>query len=179
MSMQQHPHEGSRADYITSLALARSHAESHGRLFPSHSHHDRDNTTPPSKHMPKRLQSSAIPDLRFEPTYLAKLGAADSGWRSIVWITIREHAISPLLQGVIWCVALKRPYCYCFAQLTANLYRGAASIFVQPFVRSLMWWRNPLDNSRPQKEGSVVGWLRQWGRSIFSHARLGGSSGIR
>jgi hypothetical protein len=108
MSMQQHWHEGSRADYITSLALARSHAEGHSRLFPSQAYpfHHRDNTHP-SKHMPKRLQPSAIPDLRFEPTYLAKLEAADPGWQSIVWITIRDHAISPLLQGALWYVALK------------------------------------------------------------------------
>jgi hypothetical protein len=108
MSIQQNRHEGSRADYITSLALARSHVEGHGRLFPSHSHpfHHRD-ITHPSEHMPKRLQPSAIPDLRFEPTYLAKLQASDPGWQSIVWITIRDHAISPLLQGALWCVALK------------------------------------------------------------------------
>ena len=105
MSKHQHQHEGSRAEYITSLALARSNAESHGRLFPSHPHHW-DNTHS-SKHMPKRLQPSAIPDLRFEPTYLAKLDVADSGWQSIVWITIRDHAMSPLLQGVLWCVALE------------------------------------------------------------------------
>lgn len=108
MSKQQHGHEGSRAEYIASLALARSNAESHGRLFPFHPHpsHRCDNTHS-SKHMPKRLQPSAIPDLRFEPTYLAKLDVADSGWQSIVWITIRDHAMSPLLQGVLWCVALK------------------------------------------------------------------------
>ncbi|KAH9952951.1 hypothetical protein BC827DRAFT_1251343 [Russula dissimulans] len=159
MSMQQHWHEGSRVDYITSLALARSHAESHGRLFPSHSHpfHHRDNTHP-SKHMPTRFQPSAIPDLRFEPTYLAKLQAADPGWKCIVWITIRDHAISPLLQGALW---------------------GTASVFLQPLLQSLMWWRYLRDNSQPQKEGRVAGWLRQWARSIFSHARLGGSSGTR
>jgi hypothetical protein len=114
MSKQQHWHEGSRADYITSLALSRSHAESHGRFFPSHSrpnhnHHDNAHT---SKHMPKRLQHSAIPDLRFEPTYLAKLSTAGSDWKSIAWITVRDHAISPLLQGVLWCVVfISQPHC--------------------------------------------------------------------
>ncbi|KAF8498228.1 hypothetical protein F5888DRAFT_1612900 [Russula emetica] len=112
--------------------------------------------------MPKRLQP-AIPDLRFEPTYLAKLEVADPGWQSILWITIRDHAISPLLQGALW---------------------GTASIFVQPFLPYFTWWRYSWwrysrDNSRPQKEGSVVGWLRQWARSIFQHARLGISSGTR
>src|SRR6266436_3617591 len=105
---KQHWHEGSRVDYITSLALARSHAESHGRLFPSHTHpfHRHDNTHP-SPHMPKRLQLSAIPDLRFEQTYLAKIEAADPSWHSIAWITIRDYAISPLLQGALWCVPFK------------------------------------------------------------------------
>jgi len=130
---QQHSHEGSRADYITSLALARSHAESHGHPFLSHSHpfrhHDRDNTTPPSRHMPKRLQPSAIPDLRFEPTYLTKLGVTDSGWQSIVWITIRDHAISPLLQGVIWCVALKA-LTVLFIQLTCQPVQGYRVRFI-------------------------------------------------
>lgn len=97
-----------QVDYFTSIALARFQAEGYGRLFPSHTHpfHPRDNTHP-SKHAPKRLQPFAIPDLRFEPTYLAKLEAADHGWRSVVWITIRDHAIEPLIQGALWYVALK------------------------------------------------------------------------
>lgn len=122
MSMQQHLHEGSRADYITSLALSRSLAEGHGRLFPSHSHPFHHDHSHPSKHIPKRLQPSAIPDLRFEPTYLAKLEAADPGWQSVVWITIRDHAISPLLQGALWCVASKAPYC--FVSLTCQPVQG-------------------------------------------------------
>ena len=130
MSTQQNWHEGSRADYITSLALARSHAEGHGRPLPSHSHlfHHRDAfKVHPPKHMPNRLQPSTIPDLRFEPTYLAKLEAAESGWKSIVWITIREHAISPLLQGVLWCVAFEGPYC--FVQLTCQTCTGVPRPF--------------------------------------------------
>lgn len=102
-------HEGSRAEYITSLALARSHAESHGRTFPFHSHPTRNHhdNAHASNHMPKRLQPSAIPDLRFEPTYLAKLSTAGSDWQSVAWITVRDHAISPLIQGVLWCVAFE------------------------------------------------------------------------
>ena len=129
MSMR---HEGSRADYITSLALARSHAEIHGRPFSFHSHptwnHRHDNTRA-SKDMPKHLQSSAIPDLRFEPTYLAKLSTAGSDWQSVAWITVRDHAISPLLQGVLWCVAFKSYtpsplgpyYFYAVVQLTLRV----------------------------------------------------------
>jgi Autophagy receptor ATG43 len=65
--------------------------------------------------MPKRLPPSAIPDLRFEPTYLAKLEAADPGWRSVVWITIRDHAVNPLLQGALWYVALKALTAFLFS----------------------------------------------------------------
>ncbi|KAI9435682.1 hypothetical protein H4582DRAFT_2079284 [Lactarius indigo] len=42
-----------------------------------------------------------IPDLRFEPTYLAKLATAGPGWQSVVWVTIRDQVISPLLQGAL------------------------------------------------------------------------------
>jgi hypothetical protein len=109
MSKPQHWQEGSRADYITSLALSRSHAESHGRLFPPHFHpnhrHDNTHTSMHQHHRPKRLQPTAIPDLRFEPTYLAKLATAGHDWRSVAWMTVRDHAISPLLQGALWCVA--------------------------------------------------------------------------
>jgi hypothetical protein len=93
---KEHWHAGPRSDYITALALARSNAETQGHSG-SRPKHDR--------HMPKRLPPSAIPDLRFEPTYLAKLAAAGSGWQSIVYITVRDQVINPLLQGALWCVA--------------------------------------------------------------------------
>ena len=96
---REHWHPGSRSDYITHLALSQSHSEHHGRI-PSHPKHD--------VHMPKRLQPSVIPDLRFEPTYLAKLAAAGPGWRSVVWVTVRDQVINPLLQGALWCVACRR-----------------------------------------------------------------------
>ena len=183
MSKQQHGLEGSRADYIASLALARSHAETHGRFFTHHSHpknhHDDTHT---SRHMPKRLQPSAIPDLRFEPTYLAKLASTGSDWTSVAWITIRDHAISPLLQGVLWCVAFEVAtpvLLLLYVHLTFHVHRGTASVFMQPLTRSLMGWWHQHDTSLPQKEGSVAGWLRQWARSLFPHARSGGSSGTR
>jgi len=98
---KEHWHVGSRPDYITHLALSRSHAEHRGHV-PSRPKHD--------AHMPKhlQLQPSVIPDLRFEPTYLAKLAAAGPGWKSVVWVTVRDQMISPLLQGTLWCVACRR-----------------------------------------------------------------------
>jgi hypothetical protein len=96
---REHWYPGSRSDYITHLALSRSHTEHQGRI-PSHPKHD--------AHMPKNLvQPSVIPDLRFEPTYLAKLAAAGPGWKSVVLVTVRDQVINPLLQGILWCVACR------------------------------------------------------------------------
>lgn len=87
-------HTRPRSDYITAFALARSHAE-----------HQSDSHPRPKHDVPKHLKPSMIiPDLRFEPTYLAKLAAAGPGWQSVVWVTIRDQVISPLLQGALWYV---------------------------------------------------------------------------
>jgi hypothetical protein len=96
---REHWHLGTRSDYITALALSRSHVERHDHVY-SHSRPLRD----AHAHMPKRLQPPAIPDLRFEPTYLAKLATAGPGWRSAVWVTVRDQVISPLVQGALWYV---------------------------------------------------------------------------
>lgn len=69
------------------------------------------------KHIP------AIPDLRFEQSYLKSIAPyittrrVPSGeeeeeglevvgveWRKVLWITTRDQLISPLLQGAIWYV---------------------------------------------------------------------------
>jgi hypothetical protein len=86
-----------RSDYITALALARTHAENQSGSRPH-----------PKPDVPTHLRkpSMIIPDLRFEPTYLAKLAAADPGWQSVIWVTIRDQVISPLLQGALWYVRL-------------------------------------------------------------------------
>jgi hypothetical protein len=84
----------SRSDYITALALSRIRAENLGRLYPH-----------PKPDKPKRLQPSLIPDLRFEPTYLARLAVAGPDWQSVVWITLQDQVINPLIQGALWCVA--------------------------------------------------------------------------
>ncbi|KAH9967805.1 hypothetical protein BJV74DRAFT_277221 [Russula compacta] len=147
---KEHWHTGSRSDYIASLALSRSHAENQGRFY-SHPKYD-------ARNMPKRLRPPAIPDLRFEPTYLAKLAAASPGWQSVVWITVRDQVISPLLQGAIW---------------------GTVSVFIQPLLRSFTGWRSQSRAPRYPKEGSAAGWLRQWARSLFPDTRLGNSSGTR
>jgi hypothetical protein len=89
-------HIGSRSDYITALALSRSKAENHGRFNPLPNQ---------DSERPNRLQPSLVPDLRFEPTYLARLAVAGTGFQTVVWVTFRDQVISPLIQGVLWCVA--------------------------------------------------------------------------
>jgi hypothetical protein len=84
----------SRSDYITALALSRIKAENLIRLYPH-----------PKPDRPKRLQPSLIPDLRFEPIYLSRLAVAGHDWQSVVWTTLRDQVISPLIQGALWCVA--------------------------------------------------------------------------
>ncbi|KAH9956079.1 hypothetical protein BC827DRAFT_1233770 [Russula dissimulans] len=151
MSQQEHWHPGTRSSYITALALVRSHAEHHGR-FPPHPRHDDARSTP------KRLPPSAIPDLRFEPTYLAKLATAGPGWQSVLWVTVRDQVIGPLIQGALW---------------------GAASVFIQPLVQSLFGWWPSRRNSLPQKEGSAVAWLRQWAFSLLPDGRWPNSARTR
>ncbi|KAH8988398.1 hypothetical protein EDB92DRAFT_1872561 [Lactarius akahatsu] len=132
-------HARPRSDYITVLALARSHAENQSGSHP-HTKHD-------VPQRPKPLM--IIPDLRFEPTYLAKLATAGPGWQSVVWVTIRDQVISPLLQGVLW----------------------------YPLIRSVMGLFSRRDTPQPSKEGSAAGWLRHWARSLFfPDARAGNSS---
>lgn len=164
---KEHWHLGSRSDYIASLALARTHADNQSR-FNSHPKHDTHN-------MPERLHPSAIPDLRFEPTYLAKLAAAGPGWQSVVWITVRDQVISPLFQGAVWCVVCPTRS----TLLDETVYRGAASMFIQPLLRSFTGWWSESHAPRHPKEGSAAGWLRQWARSLFPDTRLGNSLGIR
>jgi len=65
----------------------------------------------------------AIPDLRFEYSYLKnvqpfvkikRVGRQREGespheiieieWRQVLWVTLRDQVIHPLLQGTLWCV---------------------------------------------------------------------------
>jgi hypothetical protein len=156
-----------RSDYITALALSRSYAENKSGSHFRPKHDVRKHPKP----------AMIIPDLRFEPTYLAKLAVAGPGWQSVVWVTIRDQVISPLMQGVLWYV---RPY-LSPGDLSLSC-RGTATVFIQPLLRSVMGWRSKDHTTpTPAKEGSAAGWLRHWARSLFfADARAGSSSaGIR
>ncbi|KAH8821662.1 hypothetical protein F5884DRAFT_768641 [Xylogone sp. PMI_703] len=55
--------------------------------------------------IPRRASFGPLPDLRFEQSYLASIAAADSRWK-VVYITVRDQVMLPLLQGMIWSLAL-------------------------------------------------------------------------
>ncbi|KAH8674010.1 hypothetical protein BX600DRAFT_509219 [Xylariales sp. PMI_506] len=55
---------------------------------------------------PRRRQSfPPMPDLRFEQSYLHSIRAADTWWK-VGWITIRDQVMMPLLQGVLYNLAI-------------------------------------------------------------------------
>jgi len=64
-----------------------------------------------------RPKFTPLPDLRFEPTYLRKVGRhvrverAEGGgeiihveWNKVFWATVKDQVVAPLIQGMIWCV---------------------------------------------------------------------------
>ena len=114
---------------MTSLDLSRFPGLSSKR-----SQHDRDTdkafeaipeASASQHHAPLKLP--AIPDLRFEYSYLKSVSSAvktswveDAGseggghyevvsvnWKRVGWITTRDQIITPLLQGTVWCVPSK------------------------------------------------------------------------
>ncbi|KAH9933046.1 uncharacterized protein B0H18DRAFT_870951 [Fomitopsis serialis] len=118
----------------------------------------------------------AVPDLRFEQSYLASVKpyvhierslaeqpavdgkgkgkAVDAQatvvtvqWGRVMWITTRDQIISPFLQGSL---------------------RGLAGVFLTPLLvdagaRFRAWWaKGAYRADRPAQEGHGVGWLRNW-----------------
>jgi hypothetical protein len=49
-------------------------------------------------------KSMNIPDMRFEPTYLRSIASNGQiqSKKTVLWVTVRDQVISPLLQGIIW-----------------------------------------------------------------------------
>ncbi|TFK49043.1 hypothetical protein OE88DRAFT_458911 [Heliocybe sulcata] len=118
-----------------------------------------------------RLRTQALPDLRFETSYLKSIRRyvqvseeeqewdgkmeplrrdvqVQVEWGKVLWVTIRDQVLSPFVQGAVW---------------------GYASLFIRPIFASLRS-RTGLDQ-KPKKaeEGRAAGWLRNWFR-----ASLGG-----
>jgi len=53
----------------------------------------------------RRQSFGPLPDLRFEQSYLASIAGADTKWK-VIGITIRDQIFMPLMQGMIWSLAL-------------------------------------------------------------------------
>ena len=61
------------------------------------------------------IPAAAIPDLRFEKSYTrtiekyvhvkpgtGKDEEVEIAWKQVLWITIKDQCISPLIQGAVW-----------------------------------------------------------------------------
>jgi len=57
------------------------------------------------KPTPRRQSFGPLPDLRFEQSYLASIAAADTKWK-VMAITLRDQFVMPLMQGMLWSLAL-------------------------------------------------------------------------
>ncbi|KAF9476956.1 hypothetical protein BDN70DRAFT_881735 [Pholiota conissans] len=67
-------------------------------------------------------------------------------WKSVVWVTVRDQVISPLLQGALWALA---------------------SYYITPFSSQLGSRMGTfVHKSIPTKEGLGVTWLRNWAKNI-------------
>ncbi|EPE34086.1 hypothetical protein GLAREA_07099 [Glarea lozoyensis ATCC 20868] len=68
---------------------------------------DEDEDVPYSvlKPLPRRQSFGPLPDLRFEQSYLSSIAGAESNW-GVAFITIRDQLVLPLVQGMVWSLAL-------------------------------------------------------------------------
>ncbi|PBP17705.1 hypothetical protein BUE80_DR011596, partial [Diplocarpon rosae] len=57
------------------------------------------------KPVPRRHSFGPLPDLRFEQSYLASIKHAESNW-GVAFITLRDQLVLPLVQGMVWSLAL-------------------------------------------------------------------------
>jgi len=65
-------------------------------------------------------------------------------WKKVIWITVRDQVVSPLLQGALWALA---------------------SYYITPFSAQLGSKMGTFVRERiPTKEGS--GWLRAWAKGL-------------
>ncbi|KAI9049156.1 hypothetical protein LZ554_007003 [Drepanopeziza brunnea f. sp. 'monogermtubi'] len=58
------------------------------------------------KPLPRRQSFPPLPDLRFEQSYLSSIRNAESNW-SVAFITFRDQLVLPLVQGMVWSLALQ------------------------------------------------------------------------
>ncbi|KAF2642187.1 DUF1770-domain-containing protein, partial [Massarina eburnea CBS 473.64] len=54
---------------------------------------------------PRGTTMPPLPDLRFEQSYLKSIEKAE-GWKSVLWITLRDQVVMCFAQGVLWTLVL-------------------------------------------------------------------------
>lgn len=80
-------------------------------------------------------------------------------WGKLIWITIRDQVISPLFQGALWWV---EPFGLC--SIFDNVFDRAFGLYYFTQLGSRM---GVLAHGRIHaKEGSGVGWLREWAKNL-------------
>ncbi|KJA25446.1 hypothetical protein HYPSUDRAFT_199610 [Hypholoma sublateritium FD-334 SS-4] len=78
-------------------------------------------------------------------------------WKNVIWVTLRDQLISPLLQGALWALA---------------------SYYITPFSAQLGSRMGTfVHQSLPTKEGGGVTWLRNWAKNIGFSGNGNGSTG--
>ncbi|KAL1995289.1 hypothetical protein VTN49DRAFT_1476 [Thermomyces lanuginosus] len=100
----------------------------------------------------RRPNLPPLPDLRFEQSYLASIQHAES-WQRVLWITVRDQVLLPLVQGTLWTLALAG---------WRHWNRGAAMQGNSLGTRIRRWWYRvnnwEIPSASPQKQ-------KQWGSS--------------
>ena len=87
-------------------------------------------------------------------------------WGRVIWITVRDQVVSPLLQGALWLVFFFETLPLC-SILDDAFDRALASYYITPFSAQLGSKVGTFVHERiPTKEGSAVGWLRSWAKSL-------------
>ena len=105
-----------------------------------------------------------MPDLRFEQSYLASIENATT-WQQILYITTRDQVFMPLVQGVVWTLALAG---------WKHWNKGAAFAGEGIGARVRRWWWdvNGWEIPKQTKKG-----LRTFGREVREAGR-GAVSGM-
>ncbi|KAK7462832.1 hypothetical protein VKT23_007409 [Stygiomarasmius scandens] len=65
-------------------------------------------------------------------------------WAPLLWVTVRDQVLSPLVQGCVWAVL---------------------SVYLSPIASQL--GRSVVERRRSLQEGLGVGWLRKWVRGLL------------
>ncbi|KAH7393246.1 hypothetical protein BKA64DRAFT_675653 [Cadophora sp. MPI-SDFR-AT-0126] len=122
------------------------------------------------KPLPRRQSFGPLPDLRFEQSYLASIAGADSNWK-VAYITFRDQLILPLLQGMVWSLALQG---WRYWNRTAELNGSSVGSKVRRWwYRTNNWklperMRNYSSNAKLAEDMGDVSWRNHSGGDVWA-----------